>query len=101
MRFEAEGGKRIGEYVCTGNKYTCGRKAKQHVLNHSIARQPSASLCRISNVVDRVHVAYLQVTPDVSRVSRGEGGRRGQDRNEDDEEGGSEEAIHLGSTEMR
>ena len=69
---------------------------REYMLNYSMARQPSASLCRISYMYVVERVAYLQVTPDVSRVSRGEGGRRGQDRDEDDEEGGSEEAIHLG-----
>ena len=38
-------------------------------------------------------VTYLQATRRVG--SHGEGGRREQDRNEDNEEGGSEEAIHL------
>ena len=36
---------------------------------------------------------YLQFTRRVG--SHGEGGRREQDRKEDDEEGGSEQAIHL------
>ena len=36
---------------------------------------------------------YLQFTRRVG--FHGEGGRREQDRNEDDEEGGSEQAIHL------